>query len=186
MHPFITPPLSLATPCSTLLIVTSHLPLPQPETEHIHNPHVRLLSAMPATYSSPHHALTLPPTSFTVPPTPLHIVSGEAASYGAEETPGESSGRPRNALKVTFRPTLQVPSALVGSRVIGRKVEECFDVVVPIGARVGLRVDVVNAPHSLLGEEDDYLDDELGTRDQVHAHIIELIERVRSQILLLC
>lgn len=141
---------------------------------------------MPATYSSPHHALTLPPTSFTVPPTPLHIVSGEAASYGAEETPGESSGRPRNALKVTFRPTLQVPSALVGSRVIGRKVEECFDVVVPIGARVGLRVDVVNAPHSLLGEEDDYLDDELGTRDQVHAHIIELIERVRSQILLLC
>jgi predicted component of type VI protein secretion system len=114
------------------------------------------------------------------------MVPGEAASYDTEETTGEGSGRLRNALKVTFRPTLQVPSALVGPRVIGRKLEECFDVVVPIGARVGLRVDVANAPHSLLGEEDDYLDDELGTRDQVHAHIIRLIERVRSQILLLC
>jgi predicted component of type VI protein secretion system len=114
------------------------------------------------------------------------MVPGEAASYDTEETTGEGSGRLRNALKVTFRPTLQVPSALVGPRVIGRKLEECFDVVVPIGARVGLRVDVTNAPYSLLGEEDDYLDDELGTRDQVHAHIIRLIERVRSQILLLC
>lgn len=37
------PPLPLATPCSTLLIITSHLRLPQPDTEHIHNPHLRVL-----------------------------------------------------------------------------------------------------------------------------------------------
>ena len=113
----------------------------------------------------PSQLLALPTNTFKVP---------------AIQQPGLHTRLPH--LKVQITPSILVQSNVISEHVQDRRLEECGDVVVPVGGRVGLvvQVDVTE----LLGSGAD-VDSEMNIEEDVRNRIEAFYRKVRSAIIML-
>jgi hypothetical protein len=118
------------------------------------------------------HACSPMPSSLEIvlPPSTLMIKPVLAAADC-------STTRPQHppSLRVTIKVHLSVQSELISERISGRKLEECVDVVVPVGStvRVGLAVDTDYLP----------LEKESTDDDAHNARLVDYVQQITSTII---
>jgi hypothetical protein len=135
------------------------------------------MSCLPLTLTTtPLLKLNLPARTITIPPNHLQDDYNTNTRYsynsGANQTPA--------GLKIKIEATILVPTPLVSPRVIvGRKLEESLDVVVPIGGKVDVEVELKEGGLNPTG-----VNNEAGSSkgkalvEQVVCRVFEVFEKV--------
>jgi len=113
---------------------------------------------------TPNHPLTLPRTILTIP---------------AAKNPLRLTQIPH--LKIGITPHVVVPVPLISERAIGRALDDCVDMIVPVGGRVAIAVNVETGV--LLGL-DASCEDELVVEEEVKNRVRETTTRVSGSSML--